>query len=303
MTDVEHKEAVTTTVTTDATTTTTTTVTTVQQTTTTTKVETPVGDKDFNFTFADSTGATAINAAAGDTITVNANVNAGSNTCAGMDVQFDTGALEITKIGAKSAACANAKVSSNPADKRANFTSTDTDGEPVAVTSGAAAFAFQVQIPSDAANGTVYKIGFADGECKVFKEGGTGDKYTTSFAPLVITVGEEDTTTSTTTTVTTTTTTVTTTTVTSTSVVTTTTKEGITIEAECIGKVYSEEDCDKNEWTVYGEPDTTFVVTRPDTVRLTCASIVNRIPDVLQSDPGFVPTSRMGELKYQKATK
>ena len=85
-------------------------------------------------------------------------------------------------------------------------------------------------------------------------------------------------------------------------VVTTTTKEGITIESECIGKVYSEEDCDKNEWTIYGEPDTTFVVTRPDTVRLTCASVVNRIPDVLESVPGFVPTSRMGELKYQKVT-
>lgn len=83
-------------------------------------------------------------------------------------------------------------------------------------------------------------------------------------------------------------------------VVTTETKEGITIESECIGKVYSSTDCDKNEWTVYGEPNTTFVVTRPDTVELTCASIVNRIPDVLSAPSGYVPTSRMGELKYQK---
>jgi len=83
-------------------------------------------------------------------------------------------------------------------------------------------------------------------------------------------------------------------------VVTTETKEGITIISECIGKVYSEDDCDKNEWTVYGEPDTTFVVTRPNTVELTCASVVNRIPDVIVAPAGFVPTSRMGELKYQK---
>lgn len=82
-------------------------------------------------------------------------------------------------------------------------------------------------------------------------------------------------------------------------VVTTETKEGITIVSECIGKVYSKDDCDKNEWTVYGEPNTTFVVTRPSTVELTCASIVNRIPDLLASDAGFVPTSKMGELKYQ----
>ena len=86
-------------------------------------------------------------------------------------------------------------------------------------------------------------------------------------------------------------------------VVTTETKEGITIESECIGKVYTKDDCDKNEWTVYGEPDTTFVVTRPATVELTCASIVNRIPDLLKSEAGFVPTSKMGELKYQKIEK
>lgn len=83
-------------------------------------------------------------------------------------------------------------------------------------------------------------------------------------------------------------------------VVTTETKEGITIESECIGKVYSKDDCDTNKWTVYGEPETTFVVTMPATVELTCASIVNRIPDVIAANPGFVPTSQMGELKYQK---
>ena len=82
-------------------------------------------------------------------------------------------------------------------------------------------------------------------------------------------------------------------------VVTTETKEGITIVSECIGKVYSKDDCDKNEWTVYGEPNTTFVVERPGTVELTCATIVNRIPDLLASESGFVPTSKMGELKYK----
>lgn len=86
-------------------------------------------------------------------------------------------------------------------------------------------------------------------------------------------------------------------------VVTTTTKEGIVIESECIGKVYSDTDCDKNEWTIYGDPDTTIVVTRPQTVELTCASIVNRIPDVIASAPGFIPTSQMGELKYTKIAK
>ena len=80
-------------------------------------------------------------------------------------------------------------------------------------------------------------------------------------------------------------------------IVTTTTKEGITLETECIGKVYSKDDVDTNKWTVYGEPDTTLVITKPDTVELTCATIVNRIPDVIKSKPGYIPTSQMGELK------
>lgn len=82
-------------------------------------------------------------------------------------------------------------------------------------------------------------------------------------------------------------------------VVTTTTKEGITLETECIGKVYSSEDYDKNEWTIEGEPNTTIVVSRPQTVELTCATIVNRIPDVINAKPGYVPTEQIGELNYK----
>ena len=82
-------------------------------------------------------------------------------------------------------------------------------------------------------------------------------------------------------------------------IVTTQTEEGIIIESECIGKVYSKDDYDKNEWTVYGEPNTTITVARPSTVELTCATIVNRIPDVINAKPGFVPTAQMGELNYK----
>ena len=81
-------------------------------------------------------------------------------------------------------------------------------------------------------------------------------------------------------------------------VVTTNTEEGIVIESECIGKVYSKEDFDKNEWTIYGEPNTTIVVSRPSTVELTCASVVNRIPDVIIAPAGYIPTCEMGELNY-----
>ena len=82
-------------------------------------------------------------------------------------------------------------------------------------------------------------------------------------------------------------------------IVTAETEEGITLEAECIGKVYNEEEVDTNEWTVIGEPETTITIKQPATVELTCADIVNRIPDVINARPGFVPTSEMEPPKYR----
>ena len=82
-------------------------------------------------------------------------------------------------------------------------------------------------------------------------------------------------------------------------VVTTQTKEGIVLETECIGKVYGPDEFDKNEWTVEGEPSTTLVINKPATVELTCASIVNRIPDVINARAGYVPTEEFGELNYR----
>lgn len=82
-------------------------------------------------------------------------------------------------------------------------------------------------------------------------------------------------------------------------VVTTETKEGITIESECIGKVYAPEEFDKNVWTVEGEPTTTITVERPSTVELTCATVVNRIPDVIKAKPGYVTTEQIGDLHFK----
>lgn len=82
-------------------------------------------------------------------------------------------------------------------------------------------------------------------------------------------------------------------------IVTTKTAEGIIIESECVGKIYGPDEFDKNEWTVMGEPETTIVVNRPATVELTCATIVNRLPDIVNAAPGFVPTCDIDELMYR----
>ena len=83
-------------------------------------------------------------------------------------------------------------------------------------------------------------------------------------------------------------------------VVTAETEEGIILEAECIGKVYSKEEVDTNEWTIIGEPETTITVKQPATVELTCADVVNRIPDVINAKPGFIPTSQMPSPTYRR---
>lgn len=81
-------------------------------------------------------------------------------------------------------------------------------------------------------------------------------------------------------------------------IVTTETAEGITLETECVGKVYAPDEFDKNEWTLYGEPETTVVVNRPATVELTCATIVNRLPHLIDAEAGYVTTNNMPDNAY-----
>ena len=82
-------------------------------------------------------------------------------------------------------------------------------------------------------------------------------------------------------------------------IVTTETKEGIIIESECIGKVYDKDEFDCNDWTIEGEPKTRVVIERPSTVELTCASVINRIPEVLVAMPGYTTTDKMPENIYK----
>ena len=82
-------------------------------------------------------------------------------------------------------------------------------------------------------------------------------------------------------------------------VVTTETEEGITIETECIGKVYAPEEEDTNAWEIFGEPDLKCTISRPATVELTCATIVGRIPDIINAPAGFFTSSKMPTLTYR----
>ena len=78
------------------------------------------------------------------------------------------------------------------------------------------------------------------------------------------------------------------------------TREGSSFTFEMAGRVYAEGEVDTNEWVIKGEPDELRLFNdRVPTPFTTCAQVVNRIPDVINAEPGFTTVDKLPKLRYR----
>lgn len=78
------------------------------------------------------------------------------------------------------------------------------------------------------------------------------------------------------------------------------TEEGPTFSFEMAGRVYRDGEADSNEWVVRGEPTELHLRNeRVPTRLITCTSVVNRIPDVINAEPGFLTLDRLPQPRYR----
>jgi 2,4-diaminopentanoate dehydrogenase len=77
------------------------------------------------------------------------------------------------------------------------------------------------------------------------------------------------------------------------------TVQGPRLTFEMAGYVYEEGQEDFSEWEIRGEPNLRVLNPSLPTDVTTCTQLVNRIPDVINAEPGFVTVDRLPQLKYR----
>lgn len=77
------------------------------------------------------------------------------------------------------------------------------------------------------------------------------------------------------------------------------TEQGIKFRGECLGKVYQPGEPDVAEVHIKGVPDLHLVSEKTPVRLATCTQMVNRIPDVINAEPGFITAEKLPKLKYR----
>ena len=78
-----------------------------------------------------------------------------------------------------------------------------------------------------------------------------------------------------------------------------TTREGIRLRLEMTGKVYAEGETDSNAWEVHGEPTVRILSDHLATHYTTCGTLLNRIPQLLTAEAGYLTIDSLPQLRYQ----
>ena len=81
-------------------------------------------------------------------------------------------------------------------------------------------------------------------------------------------------------------------------IVTTYTREGVEIVTSDIGYVYADGEGDICNWKLTGTPDVEVNIPRLNSYLFTMGDLVNRIPDVINANPGFKTTAELGMARY-----
>ena len=77
------------------------------------------------------------------------------------------------------------------------------------------------------------------------------------------------------------------------------TAEGPSFTFEMTGCVYREGQTDDNDWEILGEPNLRVSNPAVPTQMTTCTQLVNRIPDVINAEPGFITVEQLPKLRYR----
>jgi 4-hydroxy-tetrahydrodipicolinate reductase len=77
------------------------------------------------------------------------------------------------------------------------------------------------------------------------------------------------------------------------------TYQGPVVVSQCIGKVYAPGQTDQNDWIIKGEQDIVVKIENPPTVAATCATIVNRLPDLIDAESGYVTSEKLLPAMYR----
>ncbi|KUO76656.1 MAG: hypothetical protein APF81_15775 [Desulfosporosinus sp. BRH_c37] len=78
-----------------------------------------------------------------------------------------------------------------------------------------------------------------------------------------------------------------------------TTDEGIDFRAEFIMKVYQESEDDTNIWVIKGYPDLYLKQEKFSGSIMTCTPTINRIPDIINSEPGFITVEKLPKIRFR----